>query len=61
MPTPTSPTVPHHGLPKVLRDTRGFVWTRPDGRQFRCRTMRQLLARIIDYDGHLLTGVLRLI
>lgn len=46
---------------KVIRDKRGFVWTRPDGRQFRCRTMRQLVARIMDYDGHLLTGVLRLI
>lgn len=46
---------------KVLRDTRGFVWTRPDGRQFRCRTIRQLVARIMDYDGHLLTGVLRMI
>ena len=45
---------------KVIRDTRGFVWTRPDGRQFRCRTMRQLVARIMDYDGHLLGGVLRL-
>lgn len=20
---------------KVIRDTRGFIWTRPDGRQFR--------------------------
>lgn len=46
---------------KVLRDKRGFVWTRPDGRQFRCRTMRQLVARIMDYDGHLLAGVLRMI
>ncbi|MFZ5454877.1 MAG: hypothetical protein ACOY9I_04425 [Pseudomonadota bacterium] len=46
---------------KILRDTRGFLWTRPDGRQFRCRTMRQLVARIMDYDGHLLSGVLRLI
>lgn len=45
---------------KVIRDARGFVWTRPDGRQFRCRTMRQLVARIMDYDGHLLSGVLRL-
>lgn len=45
---------------KVIHDTRGFVWTRPDGRQFRCRTMRQLVARIMDYDGHLLGGVLRL-
>lgn len=45
---------------KVLRDARGFIWTRPDGRQFRCRTMRQLVARIMDYDGHLLGGVLRL-
>ena len=46
---------------KVIRDTVGFVWTRPDGRQFRCRTMRQMVARIMDYDGHLLRGVLRLI
>lgn len=45
---------------KVLRDTRGFVWTRPDGRQFRCKTMRQLVARIMDYDGHLLGGVLKM-
>lgn len=46
---------------KVVRDTRGFVWTRPDGRQFRCRTIRQLVTRIMDYDGHLLAGVLRMI
>lgn len=46
---------------KVVRDKRGFIWTRPDGRQFRCRTMRQLVARIMDYDGHLLAGVVRLI
>ncbi|MGB7482024.1 MAG: hypothetical protein WA924_16995 [Burkholderiaceae bacterium] len=43
-------------IPKV-----GFIWTRPDGKQFRCRNMRQLVARIMDYDGHLLNGVLRLI
>lgn len=48
-------------VPKVVRDMRGFIWTRPDGRQFRCRTMRQLVARIMDYDGHLLAGVVRLI
>jgi hypothetical protein len=46
---------------KVIRDPRGFLWTRPDGRQFRCRTVRQLVARIMDYDGHILKGVLRMI
>jgi len=38
----------------------GFVWTRPDGKQFVCRNMRQLVARIMDFDGHLLQGVLRM-
>lgn len=37
----------------------GFVWTRPDGKQFVCATMRKLVAQIMDYDGHLLQGVLR--
>lgn len=38
----------------------GFIWTRPDGKQFVCRTMRKLVAQIMDYDGHLLRGVLRM-
>jgi hypothetical protein len=37
----------------------GFIWTRPDGKQFVCATMRKLVAQIMDYDGHLLQGVLR--
>jgi hypothetical protein len=43
-------------IPKV-----GFIWTRPDGKQFACRSMRALVARIMDYDGHLLNGVLRMV
>ena len=39
----------------------GFIWTRPDGRQFTCKTMRQLVTKIMDYDGHLLNGVLRML
>lgn len=46
---------------RVIKDNRGFVWTRPDGKQFRCRTVRQLVSRIMDYDGYLLKGVMRLI
>lgn len=39
----------------------GFIWTRPDGKQFVCRSIRRLVAQIMDYDGHLLNGVLRLL
>ncbi len=42
-------------IPKI-----GFIWTRPDGKQFACRNIRALVARIMDYDGHLLNGVLRM-
>lgn len=42
-------------IPKI-----GFVWTRPDGKQFTCKTMKKLVARIMDFDGHLLKGVLRM-
>jgi hypothetical protein len=37
----------------------GFYWTRPDGRQFFCKTIRNLVARVMDYDGHLLQATLR--
>jgi hypothetical protein len=37
----------------------GFYWTRPDGRQFFCKTVRQLITRIMNYDGHLLQATLR--
>lgn len=42
-------------IPKI-----GFVWTRPDGKQFVCKTMKKLVAKIMDFDGHLLNGVLRM-
>jgi hypothetical protein len=37
-----------------MRKGAAFIWTRPDGRQFFCKTMRQLVARIMDYDGYIL-------
>lgn len=65
LPTPAAPQGKQLRLKLYLRKLYriagiGFIWTRPDGRQFRCRTMRQLVTRIMDYDGHLLHGVLRL-
>lgn len=44
---------------KLTRKGSHFIWTRPDGRQFVCRTMRSLIARVMDYDGHLLQGLLK--
>ncbi|WP_092136715.1 hypothetical protein [Cupriavidus sp. YR651] len=43
---------------KLIRNTSHFVWTRPDGKQFVCRTIRQLVARVMDYDGAILRGLL---
>ncbi|CAB3659247.1 hypothetical protein [Trinickia soli] len=44
---------------KLIRKGSHFIWTRPDGRQFVCRTMRSLIARVMNYDGHLLQGLLK--
>lgn len=46
-------------IKKLIRVCTGFFWTRPDGRQFHCKTIRSLIARIMDYDGHLLQSTLR--
>ncbi|RZI43723.1 hypothetical protein EGT07_08110 [Herbaspirillum sp. HC18] len=46
-------------IKKLIRVTTGYWWTRPDGKQFFCKTVRQLVARIMDYDGHLLISTLR--
>lgn len=43
---------------KLIRNATHFVWTRPDGKQFVCRTIRQLVARVMDYDGAILRGLL---
>ena len=43
---------------KLVRMTKGFVWTRPDGKQFFCKTLRSLAARVMDYDGAMLRGLL---
>lgn len=43
----------------LVKKASAFIWTRPDGKQFFCKTLRQLVARIMDYDGFLLKGVLR--
>ncbi|RKP46857.1 hypothetical protein [Trinickia fusca] len=43
----------------LIRKGNYFTWTRPDGRQFVCRNMRSLVARVMDYDGHLLQGLLK--
>lgn len=43
---------------KLIRNTSHFVWTRPDGKQFVCRTIRQLVARVMDYDGAILRSLL---
>ncbi len=47
-------------IPPLYRRESHFIWTRPDGKQFVCRTFKQLVARVYDYDGHLLQGLLRL-
>lgn len=44
---------------KLIRNGSHFIWTRPDGRQFVCHTMRSLIAQVMDYDGHLLQGLLK--
>ena len=46
---------------RLIRAASHFIWTRPDGKQFVCRTFRQLVERVYDYDGHLLQGLLRMI
>lgn len=43
---------------KLIRNTSHFIWTRPDGKQFVCRTIRSLVARVMDYDGAMLRGLL---
>ncbi|POH89875.1 hypothetical protein CJ026_009040 [Ralstonia pickettii] len=45
---------------RLIRAASHFIWTRPDGKQFVCRTFRQLVARVYDFDGRLLQGLLRL-
>ncbi|VVE85479.1 hypothetical protein PSP31121_05267 [Pandoraea sputorum] len=46
-------------LRRLIKEGRGFIWTRPDGIQFACKTMRSLIARIMDYDGHLIPASIR--
>jgi len=46
---------------KLVRFNKGFVWTRPDGKQFFCKTMRSLVARVMDYDGAMLRSLLKVI
>lgn len=46
---------------KLVRHNKGFVWTRPDGKQFFCKTLRSLAARVMDYDGAMLRGLLKMI
>lgn len=46
-------------LRRLIKAGKGFIWTRPDGVQFVCKTMRSLIARIMDYDGHLLPKWIR--
>jgi hypothetical protein len=48
-------------IKKLIRVSTGFFWTRPDGKQFYCKTIRSLIARIMDYDGKLLQQTLRCI
>lgn len=43
----------------IQAGSKGFIWTRPDGIQFVCKTMRALVARIMDYDGRLLPACMR--
>jgi hypothetical protein len=63
--TPAVPFIPWQQLRLrlplrgLIRKGQHFIWTRPDGRQFVCRTMRALVARVMDYDGHLLRGLLK--
>jgi len=44
---------------RLLRNSTVFIWTRPDGRQFICKTVRQLVARIMDYDGYILHNIFK--
>lgn len=44
----------------LFKARKGFYWTRPDGRQFFCPTMRNLIKKVMNYDGHLLAGVMKL-
>lgn len=46
-------------LRRLIKAGKGFIWTRPDGIQFVCKTMRSLIARIMDYDGHLIPASIR--
>lgn len=46
-------------LRRLIKAGKGFIWTRPDGIQFVCKTMRSLIARIMDYEGHLLPACVR--
>lgn len=46
---------------KLVRMNKGFVWTRPDGKQFFCKTLRSLAARVMDYDGAMLRGLLKMV
>lgn len=46
---------------KLVRHNKGFVWTRPDGKQFFCKTLRSLAARVMDYDGAMLRGLLKMV
>nr|DAP29596.1 MAG TPA: hypothetical protein [Inoviridae sp.] len=45
---------------KLVRFNKGFVWTRPDGKQFFCKTLRSLVARVMDYDGAMLRNLLKI-
>ena len=46
-------------LRRLIKAGKGFIWTRPDGIQCVCKTMRSLIARIMDYDGRLLPACMR--
>ncbi|WP_439682484.1 hypothetical protein [Cupriavidus oxalaticus] len=45
---------------KLVRFNKGFIWTRPDGKQFFCKTIRSLVARVMDYDGAMLRPLLKM-
>ena len=47
-------------IKKLVRHNKGFVWTRPDGKQFFCKTLRSLAARVMDYDGAMLRGLFKM-
>lgn len=47
-------------LRRLIKVRKGFIWTRPDGVQFVCKSLRSLVARIRDYDGHLLPKLIHL-